>query len=353
MESPEEFLATNPSPYTIQLNFHHRYDKDDWYRALRPLVHINQRCLTHFAQQGHSERYYDLIQDVHHEYFTLPIDTRFGSLWPAFMTCAARISAQEFVTQVNAFIQKPLVREQSLRDFQKPPAQENLLRNFQKPAAQEQSLRDFQNSHANPANPQDFQKGDSIGESFDYAEAVFDWLNGEYHWFTHDKNSSSGAIDCDNIAILLLPIAIRYGITYQSHRRFFYSSTVMILSRGPYESVQQWTSVYGLQFQARTGICPVKFILCRPQCAQMIVLMKECIKQARGSIFLFIHEWDSLSMIVNEVPRIALDVVRQCVSKETKYDITERAQRYIAMCQSSLNEYVIPPMVSIVMDYID
>jgi hypothetical protein len=300
-EKLREFLYSAPSPALVRLTFHNKYKDDVWYHGLKSLVTIEYRLndMMTFEPRRWPERYRELIEDVHREHFTLPMADD-SSIWRETMTCAARMSAQEFVNQVNAFI----------------------------------------------------EKGHSVGETERYVKHVFDWLNEIGHWLFII------GLDFDfecrvTIAALLLPIAIRYGISFQSHSRFCISSSAYILSRAPYEAVRQWTIAYDMQI----GLTPLYHILQRPskERAQMILLMKGHIKQ-HDYIYVHHDEIKALYEIVREVPHIVLDILQRGLdnTKKTKYtDLVRRAQRYIATYQSSMKDYMIPPLVSIVMEYID
>jgi hypothetical protein len=159
----------------------------------------------------------------------------------------------------------------------------------------------------------------------------------------------------NTIGILLLPLAIRYGITFQSHPRFCRSQAVNILTRAPYEAVQQWMTVYETQAEEDGLLCPISYILnrSREECQQIIVLMKEYIKRGRG-IPIYSSELQTLSDIVHEVPSIVLDTLRHGLNIHSVDfpRIVERAQHRIDVCRSSLMEHMILPVASIVIEYI-
>jgi hypothetical protein len=273
------------------------YEDDVWYHGLKPLVDIPSRLLFMSMKNSRRwpERYRDLIQDVHSEYFTLPMADD-GYVWHDMMTCAASISAQDFLNQVHAFI----------------------------------------------------QKGHSMGETGRYVKYVFDWMSTEAQWF----NIPGISPDYRNraaIAALLLPIAIQYGISFQSHPQFCLSLARHILTRASYEVVRQWMITYGMP-------CPFSllyYILQKSteERAQFLPLVKGYIRQ---DTFLIHDDLDALSEIVHKVPCIVLEILRLNATVDFKAynDLVCLAQQYISMYQSSTEEHMIPPIVSIVMEYI-
>jgi hypothetical protein len=307
--TPEEFLASDPSLEVIEMIFNTMYlNGDVWYQALRQLVTIKRRvteCWWHLrcvSRLVFKQRYVDLIEEVHQKCFTLPVDE---ATWGHFMTCAAHISAEEFVNQVTAFI----------------------------------------------------RKGDLIGKSERHARFVFNWLNHDQHWISMPKMGDE--VDRDMIMTLLLPLAVHYGITFQTHPRFSFLLQNYILDQAPYEAVQQWLSAYEMQAcNQRQSL--VRRVLRRPpaECAQIMTLTKGRIKLEGDMRIIKIYDetLTTLSEIVHEVPSIVLDILRLGTIMKIKNNdyplILKHAHCRITTCRSSLNDYMIPPMVSIVMEYI-